>query len=193
MLALRAENGTPLLKKYVVPADEDSDETTEYCVQPISYAPVSGVAPSVNPADGRTVWVLPLQGEWIDTPVVPLPVEEIEACDPKPQYAMFVKEAELERLNLARTADRVIAQKIADVQLKLRFAEAIALESTGRIVFDDRTIDASPENAGMYQSLMKSGTSRGFPPPWRGRPRWSGRHRPMPRRTASSAPGSSPP
>ncbi|MGM0386438.1 MAG: hypothetical protein ACQERF_10735, partial [Actinomycetota bacterium] len=58
-----------------------------------------------NPVDGRSVWVLPLQGEWIDNPVNPLPVEEIEACDPMPQYAMFVQEAELERLNLARTAD----------------------------------------------------------------------------------------
>jgi hypothetical protein len=165
VLALRAENGTPILKKYVVPPTEETpEETTEYCVQPISYEAVPGVASSVNPVDGRTVWVLPLQGEWIENPPTgPLPVDEIEACDPKPQYAMFVKEAELERLNLARTADDVIAQKIADVQMKLRFADEIALESTGRIRFDETTIDASPENAAMYQSLMKTGTIPGLP------------------------------
>ena len=50
----------------------------------------------------------------------PLPVPEIEACDPWPQYAMFVSEVEMERLNLARTADEVIARKLADVALKLR-------------------------------------------------------------------------
>lgn len=163
MIALRAENGTPILKKYDVPATAETEATTEYCVQPVSYEQVPGVMSSTNPVDGRTVWVLPLQGEWILTPPDPLPVAEIEACDPWPQYAMFVSEVELERLNLARTADEVIARKIADVELKLRFAEAIALESTGRISYDGSTIDASPENAAMYQSLMKTGTIPGLP------------------------------
>ena len=80
-----------------------------------------------------------------------------------PQYAMFVSEVELERLNLARTADEVIARKLADVALKLGFADAIALEATGRISYDGSTIDASPENAAMYQSLMKTGTIPGLP------------------------------
>ncbi len=75
---------------------------------------------------------------------------------------MFVSEVELERLNLARTADEVIARKLADVELKLRFADVIALESTGRISYDEATIDASPENAAMYQSLMKTGTIPGL-------------------------------
>jgi hypothetical protein len=77
---------------------------------------------------------------------------------------MFVKEVELERLNLTRTADEVIAQKIADVQLKLWFADVIGLESTGRIAYDDAVIDASPENAGMYQSLILTGTIPGLHP-----------------------------
>ena len=76
---------------------------------------------------------------------------------------MFVSEVELERLNLARTADEVIARKLADVALKLGFADAIALEATGRISYDGSTIDASPENAAIYQSLMKSGTIPGLP------------------------------
>ncbi len=164
MIALRAPDGTPILKKYVVPPDAESTEpTTEYCVQPVSYDQIPGAASSVNPVDGRTVWAIPLQGEWIaaDPPVVPL--DEIGACDPQPQYAMFVSEVEMERLNLARTSDSVIAGKLADVQAKFQLATDIALESTGRISNDGTPIDASPENAAIYQSLMKTGTVPGLP------------------------------
>ena len=163
VIALRAGDGTPILKKFVVPGEGEDPATVEYCVQPVSYESVPGVAASVNPLDGRDVWVLPLQGEWIGS-TDPLPVAEIEACDPKPQYAMFVQEVELERLNMSRTKEDVIAQKIADVQTKLRYADQIALESTGRLTFDGTPIDASPENAGMYQSLMTSGTIPGLHP-----------------------------
>ena len=47
--------------------------------------------------------------------------------------------------------------------LKLGFADTVALESTGRISYDDAVIDASPENAAMYQSLMTTGTIPGLP------------------------------
>ena len=40
MIALRAENGTPILKKYEVPATTETDATTEYCVQPLSYSQI---------------------------------------------------------------------------------------------------------------------------------------------------------
>ena len=116
-VVLRADNGTPILKKYVVPPSTETEQSTiEYCAQPVSYSPITGVASTINPVDARTVWVVPLQGEWIETPPDPLPVEEIEACDPQPQYAMFVSEVDLERLNMARTSDTVIAQKLASVQ-----------------------------------------------------------------------------
>ena len=174
VIALRAENGTPILKKYVVPETEEAPEATEYCVQPVSYEPVPGLTSSENPVDGRDVWILPLQGEWIANPPDVLPVEEIEACDPWPQYAMFVSEVELERLNLVRTDDRVIADKLGDVERKLTFADNIALQSTGRITFDGTTIDASPENAAIYQSLMKTGTIPGLPAGMAGPPAWIG-------------------
>ena len=160
VIALRAANGTPILKKYVVPATTETAETTEYCVQPVSHTAIPGVRATTNPVDGRTVWVVPLQGEWIADP---LPADFTGACDPQPKYGMFVSEVEMERLNLARTSESVIATKLADVQLKLRFADAITLESTGRIAFDGRPIDASPENAAIYQSLMNSGTIPGLP------------------------------
>jgi hypothetical protein len=169
VLALRATNGTPILKKYDVPATTESDATTEYCVQPVSYTAVPGTTETTNPVNGQSVWVIPLQGEWLpgeareDDPNALAP-DELGACDPIPAYAGFVSEVELERLNLARTDEKVIAQKVADVQTKLQFADVITLESTGRLVWDGTPIDASPENAGIYQSLMKTGTIPGLHP-----------------------------
>jgi hypothetical protein len=167
VLALRATDGTPILKKYEVPATTETEATTEYCVQPVSYEAVPGVTSVTNPVNGTTVWPIPLQGEWlpggtrVDDPNA---LPEPGACDPIPAYAMFVSEVELERLNLARTDDTVIEQKIADVQTKLQYADAISLEATGRLVWDGTPIDASPENAGIYQSLMKTGTIPGLHP-----------------------------
>jgi hypothetical protein len=164
VIALRDASGAPILKMYDVPATETEPATTEYCVQPASYEPIPGITSLPNPVDGRQVWVVPLQGEWLDDANPPIPVEDIGACDPQPQYSMFVREVDLERLNLTRTSDEVIAGKLADVQTKLQFANLIALESTGRIAFDDTPIDAAPENAAIYQNLMKSGTIPGLHP-----------------------------
>lgn len=58
--ALRAEDGTPVLKKYEVPGEESEEATVEYVVQPVSYEAVPGVQPTTNPLDGREVWVIPL-------------------------------------------------------------------------------------------------------------------------------------
>ena len=169
VIALRAPNGTPILLKYVVPATTETAETTEYCVQPVSYVPVPGVTSTTNPVDGRTVWVIPLQGRWITEPGFPT-AEFTGACDPQPQYAMFVTEVDQERLNLARTADEVIATKLADVKTKFLLADEITLESTGRISNDGTPIDASPENAAIYQSLMTTGTIPGLPASMAGPP-----------------------
>lgn len=163
VIALRDAKGVPVLKEYDVPATEEEEATTEYCVQPVSYEPVPGLTAEKNPVDQRDVYVIPLQGEWWTAPPAGgLPVEEIETCDPQPQYAMFVHEAELERLNMARTADDVIARKQADVEEKLRLGSDVALEAAGRITIDGEMLDASPEYAGIYQSLMYSGTIPGL-------------------------------
>lgn len=163
VVELRAEDGTPILKEYAVPGEDPEDPaTTEYCVQPVSYTAVPGVSATTNPLDGRQVWVLPLQGEWIDNPVAPLPVDEIEACDAKPQYAMFVVESELERLNLTRTNESVLTKKKADVKTKLTLADSIGLDPAGRLTVDGEALDAAPEYAGMYDSLMLTGGIAGL-------------------------------
>ena len=133
----------------------------------MSYTAIPGVGEEENPVDDRWVWRVPLQGEEIADP---LPADFTGACDVQPEYTMFVKEVELERLNLVRTSDAVIADKLGDVMMKLRFADAIALQSTGRIAYDDSVIDASPENAAIYQSLMLTGTIPGLPSTMSGPP-----------------------
>lgn len=160
VVALREANGTPILTEYTVTGEEGT--TTEYCVQPVSYTAVPGITSVTNPLDGRPVWVLPLQGEWIDHPVDPLPVEEIEPCDPMPQYAMFVAEAELKRLNLTRTSDDVLAKKLADVRTKLTLAQDIGLDPAGRLTADGTALDAAPEYASIYTSLMRTGALPGL-------------------------------
>ena len=44
VILLRGQDGTPILKKFLVP-DEDPavPPTAEYCVQPVSYTPVPGI------------------------------------------------------------------------------------------------------------------------------------------------------
>ncbi len=161
VIALRDAKGAPVLQKYVVPETALSAASVEYCVQPVSYVAIPGVSSTTNPVDGRTAWVVPLQGALVTDTTVPDGFTG--ACDAQPQYAMFIKEVELERLNLARTSETVLADKLGDVTMKLRFADKIALESTGRISFDGVPIDASPENAAIYQSLLKTGTIPGLP------------------------------
>ncbi len=49
----------------------------------------------------------------------------MEVCDPQPAYAMYVMEAELERLNMARQPDEVKERKLNDVMIKLLTADEI--------------------------------------------------------------------
>ena len=96
---------------------------------------------------------------------------------------MFVAQTELERLNLTRTTAEVLARKIQDVETKLRIADEITLDPAGRIATDGAALDAAPEYAAMYQSLMTTGTIPGLPasmagPPWRSQQAQRGRSTP---------------
>nr|MCU0261181.1 hypothetical protein [Ilumatobacteraceae bacterium] len=147
VVVLRDEHGVPLLKEFEVPSEIEPGLTEQvYCVQPVSSTPLPGpVLPVVNPVDGRTVYPIPLMGD----PGAPLPAEgeEVEVCDPQPAYAMYVAEAELERLNMARQPDRVKEQKLNDVMIKLLTADEVTLDGAGRITVDGVAIDAAPEHA----------------------------------------------
>ena len=160
VIALRDVNGVPLLRSFTV--DGEAGPTTEYCVQPVSVELLPGMAAAdqvVNEADGRAVYPIPLMGE---LPIDPAAVDEVEVCDPQPAYASYVEEAELERLNLARQPDEVRDRKLSDVELKLASADVIALDGAGRITVDGAALDAAPEYAAIFASLMSTGTIPGI-------------------------------
>ncbi len=170
VIALRDVDGVPLLADFEV--EGESGTETQYCVQPISYAEIPGLASEENPTDGRMVWRIPLMGE-IGLPVVD--EEEVEVCDPQPDYAMYVSEVELERLNLVRAPDRVIDKKLEDLRARLEAADTITLDAAGRITTDitgdvddagdpipPATVDASPDQAAIFYSIMTTGEIPGL-------------------------------
>jgi hypothetical protein len=159
VIALRDVNGVP------IPTTFETAEGDVACVQPISYTPIPNLAvpgtflpPTVNGVDGRTVYLVPLMGE---LPTVE-PVEEeeeVEPCDPQPEYADYVSEVELERLNLVRTDEAVLWRKLSEVGSRLAETLAaggeITLDGAGRITTqmpteDAIAIDAAPEQAAIY-------------------------------------------
>ncbi|MGC5582945.1 cell wall-binding repeat-containing protein [Ornithinimicrobium sp. W1665] len=158
LVILRAEDGTPVLTDYTVTVEDVT--TVEYCVQPISYTEIPGLAPTVNPVDGRTVWLVPLVGEAIPDPVEG--EEEVGACDVQAGFTDYASEVELERLNLIRTTDDVLQSKIDVVEERLLAATDITLDGAGRITTDGIPIDASPEHAAMYTTILETGTLPGL-------------------------------
>ena len=173
VIALRDDDGVPELVGFPV------EEPTEYCVQPISYTEIPGVASTTNLADGRTVWPVPLVGELgaLAAPTAPGDDDddELEVCDPQAEYAIYVSEVELERLNLVRAPDSVIAKKLEDLQARLEAADTVALDAAGRITTDitddvddagdpipPATVDASPDQAAIFYSIMTTGQIPGL-------------------------------
>ncbi len=163
IVILRDVHGVPLLTPFTVEAEVGT--TTEYCVQPVSYVALPGLGDeyrTVNEADGREVYRIPLLGETLELGAPGEDEVEVEACDPQPAYAMYVKEAELERLNMARQPDNVRTKKLDEVSIRLSTADEIGLDGTGRITTDGVAIDAAPDQAAIYASLMSTGTIPGL-------------------------------
>lgn len=153
----RTPNGVPIPSASFV---EESGSVT--CVQPIAvvdgaYADIPDIASTTNPVDGRTVDLVPLQGNTVADPAA-----DDTACLPQVGFEQYVAEADLERLNLARTSDEVIQRKLEEVEARLTAATTITLDGAGRITTDGVPIDASPEHAAMYQALMDTGTIPGL-------------------------------
>ncbi len=124
---------------------------------------IPGIASTLNPVDGQLVDKVPLQGEG-STPDSRVPDDT--ACLAEPGFELYVKEVDLERLNLARTSDEVLDKKLVEVELRLDAATDISLDGAGRLttwVGDVATpIDASPDHVAIYRSLMDTGTIPGL-------------------------------
>ncbi len=162
VIAWRDVDGVPLLTSF--PVLGESGVMEEYCIQPVSYAPLPGLTADyteINGVDGRTVHRIPLMGETLAAGEAAVE-GELEVCDPQPEYAMYVAEAELERLNLARQPDEVRDRKLSEVEQRLLAAGDITLDGAGRITTDGVAIDAAPEQAALYDSLMTTGTIPGL-------------------------------
>jgi hypothetical protein len=153
VVALRDVDGLPIFAEF------ETVDGTSYCVQPVATEPLPGLDPTgiTNPVDGATVYPIPLMGDSPDL------TEDDEVCDPEPAYAMYVSEAELERLNMARTEDAVLDQKLADVMQRLLGTDQpVTLDSAGRLVIDGVVTDAGPEHAALFEALMLTGTIPGL-------------------------------
>jgi len=142
-VAYRDVDGVPILTETF--HEEGPVEVT--CIQPISYDVVTGTTQVTNPADGRTVSLIPLVGKG-STALLPVPADT--ACDPQPAFLEYVSEVELERLNLVRTSDEVLWKKLVEVEARLAAASEVTLDGAGRITTDGVAMDASPDHAAIY-------------------------------------------
>ena len=136
MSSCAIEDGVPILSETFY----EEGPVTVTCIQPISYTailsdPADPSSPSLpstpNPADGREVYLVPLQGEASLDGGDPVP--EDTACAPQTEFVPYVSEVELERLNLVRTSDEVLWKKLAEVGTRLATADDITLDGAGRI------------------------------------------------------------
>ena len=163
IVAWRDVDGVPKLTSF--PVLGESGIVDEQCVQPISYAPLPGLSSDytiINEVDGREAYRIPLLGETLADGEAAIE-GELEVCDPQPAYGMYVSEAELERLNMARQPDDVKNKKLEEVELRLLSADEITLDGAGRITTDGVAIDAAPDHAAIYGALMATGTIPGLP------------------------------
>ena len=162
VVALRDLNGVPIPAVFPVLQEDPLPPLDQECVQPISYAPLPLITTTTyNPVDERDVYLIPLMGETLGDGEVADPAV-ISVCDVQPNYAMYVSEAALERLNLARTKEDVLESKLAETEIRLITADEIALDGAGRITTDGVAIDASPDHAAIYWSLMRTGQIPGL-------------------------------
>jgi hypothetical protein len=148
VLAYRDVKGLPILAEF------ETAEGPALCVQPVSYLPIDNLPSVINPVNGETVWLIPLIGE-LPT-VAAEEEEEVEVCDPQPEYAAFVAEVELERLNQGRSPSKVVERQLTEVQTMVTDAD-LSLEASGRLVADGVTVDSPLMNTAIYLSLMIDG------------------------------------
>ncbi len=137
--------------------------TTEGCVQPFSFAPVTGLDPQFTYDSyvdtygvEQTVYLIPLDAE--------CSVPDVYA----ETWGTAVMEVDTGRLNVARSGQEVMDAAYEEVLATLNKALAITLDPAGRLMLvgmveDDvvsdviKTIDAPLENLALYQRILLDG------------------------------------
>jgi hypothetical protein len=100
---------------------------------------------------------MPMSGE-----IVPFDVDETDVCSVQSAYTSYLVEAELERLNMSRRPGDTRDARLASVTDRLNAGTEFTLDGAGRLTIDGLTLDAGPDHAAMYWSLMTTGTVPGL-------------------------------
>ena len=154
----RNASGVPITVSYTV-AGENGTETST-CVQPITFNGGVGFpalsGPDLYPYDSPA-YLIPLAGD-------EAPALDLEPCDVLPEYAAYVSEVDLGRLNLGRSPERVLSKQLGDVEVFLAGGPA-SLDASGRLVVNDVALDSPLANLAAYQSILETGWIGGTPVP----------------------------
>ena len=115
-----------------------------------------------------------------------IPVDQY-SCSVLPEYAIYTQEVAFERINVARSPERVLAQQLEDAIINLATADCISLDPAGRLVHQrldvndsdgdgdtneylSTAIDAPAQNLAIYKQLMLTGVlgdpAITLPQPW---------------------------
>ncbi|MGR3321645.1 MAG: DUF4214 domain-containing protein [Pseudooceanicola sp.] len=97
-----------------------------------------------DPATGETFPIYLVAGEEED-------YEVPEALLP------YIQEVELERANIVRSPDQVLATALEEALAKIEAGTTITTEASGRILVDGVLIDSPRENFALYDLIMKNG------------------------------------
>ena len=146
----RDAGGVPITVSFTV-AGEDGEETST-CVQPITFDSTAGFpvlsGTGVYPYDS-SAYLIPLAG-------LEAPALDLEPCEVLPEYAGYVSEVDLGRLNLGRSPERVLSKQLGDVELFLAGGPA-SLDASGRLVVNEVALDSPLANLAASQSILETG------------------------------------
>lgn len=96
-----------------------------------------------------------------------LPVYFVQGADGDYEIPLemlpYVQTVELERANVARAPDKVMAKSLSDALGKIDAATVVSADPAGRLVCDGVTIDSPLENLALYQYLMTAGGDHAWP------------------------------
>jgi hypothetical protein len=126
------------------------------CEQPISAEPIAGLPAITNPADGKLVSLIPLNGE--------AGLEDGTECDVQTiptDYTVYLQELEFGRISVERSPDKVLAKQLGDVITAVQPPAVLTLDQAGRLVAFDgvesSTVDSPLQNLAIHQELQNFG------------------------------------
>ncbi|SNT37026.1 calcium-binding protein [Tropicimonas sediminicola] len=127
----------------------------------------------LNPSDGggngepvldENGQIVPIGYDPVAGVTFPIFLVEVAPGDyevPADQLA-YVQEIELERVNILRSPDNVMANALKEALGKIELGTDITVDASGRIMVDGVLIDSPRENAALYGLIMKTGGAKSW-------------------------------